>query len=117
MTAVFPTSIPALDSGGKVNFQAGDGRLVAPTDAGPAKVRRRSTAVPDKWTFGHRAYTRAQVAELKSFYDDTLAGGVLPFEMGSPFGGTATFRFRAPISCEPVTRNTWIVSVQLEQLP
>lgn len=116
-TVVYPEALPHLEVRGKVSLQLGDGRLRSDTDRGPAKVRRVSTSVPSKWQFGREDFTLAQLNDFLDFFETDLEGGVLPFEMDNPLGGTADFRFVSTIEAKPLVDDLWSVTVQLEQLP
>lgn len=71
----------------------GDGLIRYQPDAGPAQVRRRSSAVPRPFT-GMVILTRAQLATLRTFVDTTLLGGSLPFTIPAQSeAGTWLVRF------------------------
>ncbi|SHF02838.1 hypothetical protein SAMN02745157_1471 [Kaistia soli DSM 19436] len=63
--------------------QRADGRLRSPTDLGPGKVRRKSTATvrtitPQIWM------TRVQLERFGTFWDVDTKGGALPFWFPEP---------------------------------
>ncbi|WP_119305216.1 hypothetical protein [Dongia deserti] len=95
---LWPASLPqdVLVDGYEHNW--GVGTIRSQTDTGPAKQRRRFTAVPRPF----KALTevdRTQLATLYAFWRDTLAMGSLPFDwVYPPTQATVTFRF---ISDEP----------------
>lgn len=60
-----------------------DNVIRTPMDAGPTKVRRRSTANIRPITFT-LFLTKAKVAILDTFYDSTLQSGALTFNMYHP---------------------------------
>lgn len=57
-------------------------------EAGPAKVRRRTTAGVGRLSMAY-LMSAAQVATLESFVTHDLAGGALPFNFTHPRRGTA----------------------------
>lgn len=71
-----------------------DGVLEVQPDTGPPIARRRSSAMP-RQLGGQMRMTRAQILIMKTFCDDTLDGGVLPFNFPDPTdtGETLLVRF------------------------
>lgn len=104
-----------------VGFSEGlaDGRLAYKPDAGPAIMRRRSSAAPRSLS-GQLKLTRAQIATLKTFVDDTLIGGSLPFNFKDPTS-QATVLVRFPDGSLPnwqqITGGVFRVNLELEILP
>ena len=96
----------------------GNRLLRSEMDQEPAKVRpKQSRAVRRaQWSFH---LTKAQVAVWEAFYDTTLAGGALPFDLAHPVrGGTATFRLVVPPEPEiSVSGDGFTLSVQVEEMP
>lgn len=88
-------------------------------DVGPAGVRRRSTSAPYKIS-GPMRMTVDQWEELKTFYEDTILHGSLPFdfpEQGCPTTpATLVVRFTAP-PARTRAGPKWNVTLQLEVLP
>jgi hypothetical protein len=91
-------------------------------DAGPAKQRRRYTAVPRTIAM-NMAITGNARAVLDAFYRDTLQEGCLPFEWEDPATDEpVSFRFIAPprytlVAGGTVGERLWGVDLQLEILP
>lgn len=86
-------------------------------DAGPAKVRRRSTAAarPLRATM---ALTRTQAAALDTFFTTTLSMGSLPFTLTHPRTlSQVSFRFVSPPVLVPVSGAEWSAELDLEVLP
>lgn len=86
-------------------------------DTGPGKARPRSTAVPELVGFTLPRMTRAQYAQLKSWFKYDLRSGALPFTAKHPISLTQeTFRFAAPLSGNKVGKSM-VVALQLKMLP
>lgn len=64
----------------------GEGRGRSRPTLGPAKMRRRSRAVPEKIS-GKMRMRRWQLQRFLDFYNDDIGGGVLPFLFPDPMGG------------------------------
>lgn len=98
----------------------GDGRVVSPMDAGPAKVRSRALAT--KPLQGTMIMTTAQVATLVTFLETTLLQGTQPFNFYKPSDGVSSLlvrlnpRGRVP-SKDFLGGDNWRVSLDLEILP
>lgn len=89
MVDSWPITLPSqiiTDTYGQI---FGDGRLRSQTETGPPKVRRRSSAMPNL-VQGSMRMTRAQLADLKVFVNETTLNGSLPF------------MFLDPVTCLPV---------------
>lgn len=87
-------------------------------DTGPAKARRRFTAVSQFFTLSMQM-TGAEYATLMSFYHSNIE-----FDMADPVtGSTETFRFLAPPGADVVvghsdaTKRILDVELELERLP
>lgn len=87
-------------------------------DAGPAKVRRRSTAAPRPITAQIRC-SSAQLADFESFVATDLAGGALAFTWVEPrTQSAASFRLReAPGYVPSAGGQWWTITLPLELLP
>ena len=87
-------------------------------DAGPAKVRRRFTAVarPIDVTI---ELTRAEVQVFLDWFDGTLAAGALDFDWVHPRTRTAAeFRFReTDVQFRHAVGELWRADLKLEILP
>lgn len=114
----WPTTLPRqmmLDGQGE---NIPDGLLRSENEAGPAKVRRRSSATP--WELvGTFRMTNTQYDAFRAFVDATIAGGALPFEF--PNQRDCAAYHLARIKPGDVTASrvgpTWRVSIKLEILP
>ena len=94
-----------------------DTALRTEMDAGPAKLRRRTSAAVRPISAAVNLST-SQAADLETFYVDTLEGGTLPFDMADPRTGTTySFRFTAPPALYPLGATLWRASLALERLP
>lgn len=86
-------------------------------DAGPPKVRRRTTAAVRPISAAI-VVDATQASTLETFYLDTLKGGALPFDMVDPRTGvTASFMFAAPPAYVPLSGTHWRVSLSMERQP
>ena len=116
-TLVWPSSLPQRPTVGGYQERFAETTLRTAMDAGTAKVRRRFTAAPRQIeaTFKVNA---AQTGILKTFFEDTTAGGALPFDWTHPREGTpATFRFLEAPRVAAITGTLFTVAVKLEHLP
>ena len=114
--AAWPATLPSDVLQGYVEG-GGKSLLRTTMDAGPAKQRRRFTAVarPFQVTI---ELTRAQVAAFDSFVTTTLQGASLPFDWTHPRKGTAvTFRFTEEPDMRHHVGELWRVPLKLEILP
>lgn len=93
MPDAWPDSLPqCLPVDGQGEGLA-DERIRSQPDAGPALVRRRSTAGVRPFS-GIVILDRAQLDMLRSFVDETLDGGTLPFSFPAQSeAGTWLVRF------------------------
>lgn len=91
-------------------------------DTGPAKVRRRYSGSLLHVQFTMQT-TGTQHATLDTFYETTLVGGSLAFEMTDPVSGeTENFRFLEPptstvVRGGAVADRILDVNIRLERLP
>jgi hypothetical protein len=77
----YPLNLPS--QGRDVSVTRGDGRIITKTEQGPKKIRRQFTSVPD--TFQCSLVLDAQqILDFNTFWDTTLAGGVLTFNWEDP---------------------------------
>ncbi len=115
---VWPLGLPQLVAVDGYREAPPDTALRTRMDAGPAKVRRRSTA-------GIRPLSvqldldAAQVETLDSFYVEALESGALGFEWVHPRTRVATtLRFVRPPAYQPRGSDAaWRAALQLEVLP
>ena len=96
----------------------GNRLLRSDMDQKPATVRPlQSKAVPESnWQF---YLTKAQVAIWETFYDATLEGGALTFDLVHPIrGGLSTFRLVVPPAPSiSLSGEGFILSVRVEEMP
>jgi hypothetical protein len=115
--ANWPSSLPPLPLAADYADTLPDTLARTQMDAGPAKVRRRTTAAVRPLTASF-LFTKAQCATLQTFYEDTLAGGALAFDWILPrTGAAASLRFLAPPTFGSPSGKWWRVTCQLEVLP
>lgn len=115
--AVWPASLPSSLLANGYSRQKGDQTIRTQMDAGPAKVRRRFSAAPTEVS-GSMIVTMAQIGTLQDFFDQTLAGGSLPFDWADPVdGAVVSWRFTAPPSSAALGASLFRVSLSLEILP
>lgn len=93
------------------------GTIRTQMDAGPAKVRRRFTAAPQRFQGATGFLSRGQLAAFETFFIEDLAMGSLPFLARDPISCTVkTFRFLDSYTVTPGGRRVR-VSAELEILP
>jgi len=91
--------------------------LRSPQDAGPAKVRRRTSSNVRKIN-GQLLMTSAQLAEFRTFYEDVLLAGSLRFFWVDPLSLTTTVEMRFVKEPQWVTQGSaFMISLELEILP
>jgi len=115
----WPATLPQdFDRQGFV-LAEGDGRLKSPTDTGPGKMRRRSTAVADPMQ-GQMTMRLAQVLTLRGFVANDTAGGSLPFSIPDPFGGDpllVQFADQGLPQYQNLSGDLWTATFKLDVLP
>jgi len=119
MAEVWPSTLPQCFLADTVSWQLGDGRLRTTMEAGPAKARRRTSAVSDRLA-GDMKMTTIQWEDLKTFVKTTLQESDA-FTFPNPDGGSGTDLLVRLGDNEPgavrVGRGFWIVTLDLEVLP
>ena len=86
-------------------------------DAGPAKVRARTTAGTGRLSLAY-ILSRAEVAVLDGFFREELTSGSLKFSFPHPrTENTVDCRFRQPPAYAPINGDFFRVAVELEVLP
>ena len=115
---VWPATLPQRMDVDGYQESLGDGRLRSQSDAGPAKVRRRFSAVPRPLSVSTEL-TSAQLATFKTFVVTTLAGGTLPFQMPAQSGtGTWIVQFAQTMpGWTAIPGGRWRLSLDLVILP
>lgn len=114
---VFPASLPQAMSREGFSRGYGDGRLQSQTDAGGGKSRRRFSYMPEP-VKGAMVMTSAQLATFRTFVNDTLKGGTLPFyfpAQGEP--GQWLVKIGQTMPSEVPVGNRWRVDLDLVRLP
>ena len=95
MPNVWPSTLPKVPLRDGNREGVGEGRIFSAMDAGPAKVRRRTTATVKPFSFP-MLVTGSQLTDFLTFWNTTLLGGSLTFEFAHPrTGSTVTARFGA----------------------
>lgn len=82
MVDVWPETLPQCLNVGYAEG-IGDNLIETQPDVGPPISRRRASAV-SRSLAGQMRMTRAQIATLRTFVDETLIGGALPFLFADP---------------------------------
>lgn len=113
----WPATLPQVIRLEGYSDSMGDGLIRSPTDSGPGKVRRRSSAVVRPLQC--RMYmTEAQLLIMRTFITTTLMGGALPFSLPDPIDGTTMWcRFREMPAWINVSGTKYDISLNLEILP
>ncbi len=117
-TPTWPVGLPQLVAVDGYGETPPDTTLRTAMGAGPAKVRRRTTAGIRPLSV-HLDLDAAQVETLDTFYLETLQGGALAFDWVHPrTQAVATLRFVRPPAYRPQGSDaSWRAAVQLEVLP
>jgi len=123
MAEAWPATVPDgfMESG--YSYKAQSGVIRTNMDTGPAKVRRRFTAVPKNHK-GNIILTKAQFATWESWFENVIIFGTLSFTMTNPHtAASMTVRLVIPssgeaysIAPEAGTGNV-ILSLEVEVLP
>jgi len=114
---VWPSSLPQRPTVGGYQERFADTVLRTAMETGVAKTRRRFTAAPRQMEVTFRV-NAAQAAMLKTFFEDTTAGGAFPFDWAHPREGTsAEFRFVEAPRVSAVTGTLFSIAIKLEQMP
>lgn len=118
--AVWPSTLPKIAVDTQEARQ--DGTIRTPMGTGPAKSRRRFSAV-SRYLTTSLLLTAEQRETFDDFFSDTLAEGSLEFDMEDPKdGATVQMRFTGPPSYNYAGGNNGrvtvcVVSLNLEILP
>lgn len=117
----WPATLPTMMLVDGFAEGVGDPRLISEMDAGPAKMRPRSSNAPDPLQ-GRMIMTSDQWDDLVEFGRETLLRWSLPFNFPrQPYDGATTVlaRFVAglPNRIPHGTTGAWVVSLNLEVLP
>ncbi len=117
MTITWPSTLPAYPLLEKYSEAMPNTTIRTDMEAGPAKVRQRTTAGVRRLSVGY-LLSKQQVSALEEFYAETLKGGSLSFEYTHPRDdATVSCRFVEPPSYNAANGDYFNVSVSLEVLP
>ena len=115
-TATWPAGLPD-DVLARYVEQPGNRLLRTPMDHPAAKRRPRFTAVPRPFRVTIEL-TRDQVQVFDDFFNETLAGGVMPFDWVHPRTRAAVeFRFVEEPEYRHQLGELWYIPLALEILP
>jgi hypothetical protein len=114
----WPVSLPQVPLAPGFSETVGEGRARFETETGQAKMRKRVTAVVDRFQVRFRL-TLAQRTTLRGFIDTDTEGGSLAFDLPHPVdGGTVSVRFVTLPTFTPVSRGIrWDAAFELELIP
>ncbi|MGB0661331.1 MAG: hypothetical protein ACPGNV_14295 [Mangrovicoccus sp.] len=113
----WPDGIPFCPMGGTYSEEPGDAVLRTEFDAGPAKTRRRFTAVPTSMRFSLPWLSHVEYAQFRAWFEDDLLHGALAFDADHPLTGELrSFRFRQPFRANALGKHM-VVQLELEMLP
>ncbi len=116
MAVQWPSGVPNSLIEDGYNEALPDGLIRQPMDAGPPKVRRRTTAAVRPIS-GVIIMTGDQVETFDNWYEADLAGGALSFDFPHPrTGAIVQVMFRRPPRYEPRGMR-WSVVLDMEVLP
>lgn len=113
----WPPGLPTQSIRGTYSEEWGEQRLISQTDAGPAKIRRRTSAMPTKVTF-EMYITFAELEMFTEFYEDILRQGSVIFAMPYPPkpSVTALFSFATPPTWQRIADQAY-VRLDLKRIP
>jgi len=115
MTAVYPSILPPFQLDG-YGYDDDDDLLRTDMDAGPSRVRRRSTQASSTFVVNSRM-TYNQMAFFEAWYKHKIAAGVEPFEIDLAVGAgivTHTARFIGKPSARHSGPRYWVMSAKIE---
>lgn len=121
--AVWPVGLPQAPLVRKSNHSPTSATIRSSVDAGPDKVRRRSTIVIDKWSLG-LIVSGAQLTTFKTFFHSTCQSGAIAFDWKDPHtGAEREFRFVGEYRVNPLMSRLvggtekWELDFDVEALP
>lgn len=120
--ATWPPTVPSVLQNSGYSHDAESGVIRTDMDTGPAKTRRRFTAVTENHS-GSIIMTKTQFATWKTWFVNTIMQGTLPFDMTDPLtGDTVSMRIvvdsGAPYKFAPESGTDYgVLSLKLEKLP
>ncbi len=113
----WPDTLPAAPLLESFHETTPDSTIRTEMDAGPAKLRRRTTAAVRRMNVGY-LLSKAQVATLEDFYLTTLQGGTIPFTFTHPRTDDAvSCRFVQPPEYGANNGNYFKAALELEVMP
>jgi hypothetical protein len=113
--ATWPGTLPNPTSDGYQEVMA-DNAIRSRMDAGPDKVRKRSTAAPVLFQLAYNM-TPTQVSTLETFFSTTINDGVNSFTMANPrTGATENFRITAPPQITISSGANYRVLISMERI-
>lgn len=113
----WPLTLPQAPLVDGLRETAADTTLRTAMDAGPAKLRSRTTAGVAKLSLSY-IMSREEVGTLQEFFDDDLVSGALKFSFPHPrVDATVECRFRQPPAYAPINGDFFRVALELEVLP
>jgi len=119
--ATWPSTLPGLELGAELSQQ--QAFIRTPMDNGPAKQRRRFTAV-SRYLSGTMVLTKTQKATLETFYQDDISYGADVFDYTDPVDNSTTVPARfvqAPSFTARIGSDSgvdwWTANISLELLP
>lgn len=111
----WPNGLPIPKIGG-LNGQYQNAVIRTKMDAGPAKQRRRFTAVPKLFS-GRLILNEEQRSLLDAFYRNSIGHGTLRFDMKNPqTGQEETFRMTEPYSEDGNDDGLWEITLKFERM-
>jgi len=117
MPQTWPSTLQAKINESGFSRKKGDTLLRTEMEVGIAKVRRRYTKGINELRVSIWV-TQSQFNDFETFYDTTLAGGVLSFNFVDPITkATKVYRFKAPPETDYVGGETFAISMTWEEIP
>lgn len=123
MTVAWPSTVPDDFQSSGYGYEAQSGVIRTNMDTGPAKVRRRFTAVTKNHK-GSIVMTKTEFATWESWFEVSIAYGSLTFTMTNPLTGSSmTCRMVVPSSGKAYSfvpesgTDRGVLSLEIEVLP
>lgn len=113
----WPAELPPSPLADGFSEELADTTVRTAMDAGPDKVRQRTTAGCPKLTVSF-ILSRSQMDRLATFYQSDLAGGTAPFTFMHPRRGTTcSCRFKKPPLIKSMNGEKFRAYLEMEVLP
>jgi hypothetical protein len=123
MAEAWPSTVPDSLQESGYSYEAQSGVIRTNMDTGPAKVRRRFTAV-SKTHKGNIILTKTQLATWESWFENVIIFGTLTFTMTNPqTAASMTVRLVIPSSGKAYSvapeagSGNMILSIEVEVMP